>query len=100
VLQIPVGIWLLLASDDAAQQAMMGESWLATIGLAGGVWVALGVMQSLAAIAWGDGERRQVGRACVLLAITGVLMSFTLRASRHAGANPAAARHPTAADAQ
>jgi hypothetical protein len=84
-LQIPVGIWLLLASDEASQQAMMGESWVATIGLAGGVWAALGVMQSLAAIAWGGSDRRQVNRACVLLAITVALMSFTLRASRRAG---------------
>ena len=100
VLQIPVGIWLLLASDDAAQQAMMGESWLATIGLAGGVWVALGVVQSLASIAWGDKDRRQIGRACVLLTVTVVLMSFTLRASRQAGAASAAAPHPTAADSE
>lgn len=100
VLQIPVGIWLLLASDAAAQQAMMGESWLATISLAGGVWVALGVMQSLATIAWGGSDRRQVDRACVLLAITVTLMSFTLRASRQADIAPAAVRHPTAADAQ
>jgi cytochrome bd-type quinol oxidase subunit 2 len=84
LLQIPVGIWLLLASDTAAQQAMMGESWLATIGLAGGVWAALGVMQSLAVIAWGGSDRRQVDRACILLAITVALMSFTLRASRRA----------------
>lgn len=100
VLQIPVGIWLLLASDTAAQQAMMGESWLATIGLAGGVWVALGVMQSLATIAWGGSDRRQADRACILLAITVTLMSFTLRASRQAETAPAEARHPTAADAQ
>jgi len=97
VLQIPVGIWLLLASDDAAQQAMMGESWLATIGLAGGVWVALGVMQSLATIAWGEVDRRQIDRACVLLTITVVLMSFTLRSSRQAGAPSEADAQPTAA---
>ena len=100
VLQIPVGIWLLLVSDDAAQQAMMGESWVATIGLACGVWVALGVMQSLASIIWGDSDRRQVDRAGVLLAITVVLMSFTLRSSRQAGAPPAADTQPAAADAQ
>jgi len=97
VLQIPVGIWLLLASDPAAQQAMMGESWLATIGLAGGVWVALGVMQSLATIVWGGSDRRQVDRACILLAITVTLMSFTLRSSRQAGAPSAADAQPAAA---
>jgi cytochrome bd-type quinol oxidase subunit 2 len=97
VLQIPVGIWLLLASDPAAQQAMMGESWLATIGLAGGVWVALGVMQSLMTIAWGGSDRRQVDRACILLAITVTLMSFTLRSSRQASAPPAADTQPVAA---
>jgi hypothetical protein len=90
VLQIPVGIWLLLASDDAAQQSMMGGSWLATIGLAGGVWVALGVMQSLAAIAWDGTDRRQLYRACVLLALTVLLMSMTLRSSRRADAPVAA----------
>lgn len=84
LLQIPVGIWLLLASDEAAQQSMLGESWLATLGLAGGVWVALGVMQSLATIAWGGSDRRQVWRACALLALTVLLMSMTLRASRRA----------------
>lgn len=85
VLQIPVGIWLLLASDEAAQQSMMGENWLATIGLAGGVWVALGVMQSLATIAWSGGDRPQLHRACFLLVLTVLLMSMTLRVSRHAG---------------
>jgi hypothetical protein len=78
---------------------MMGESWLATIGLAGGVWVALGVMQSLAAIAWGGSDRRQVDRACVLLAITVALMSFTLRASRRAG-EPFVQEDSTAKDAK
>lgn len=89
LLQVPVGIWLLLASDDAAQQSMLGDDWLATASLALGVWVALGVMQSLAAIAWGDMERRQLGRACVLLVVTVVLMSATLKTSRHAGVAPA-----------
>ena len=96
VLQIPVGIWLLLVSDDAAQQAMMGQSWVATIGLAGGVWVALGVMQSLASIAWGGSDRRQVDRACVLLTITVVLMSFTLRSSRQANILPEPDQKPAA----
>jgi len=96
VLQIPVGIWLLLVSDDAAQQAMMGQSWVATIGLAGGVWVALGVMQSLASIAWGGSDRRQVDRACVLLTITVVLMSFTLRSSRQANILPEPDQQPAA----
>ncbi len=95
ILQIPVGIWLLLASDEAAQQSMMGESWLATIGLAGGVWVALGVMQSLATIAWGGSDRRQVNRACVLLALTVLFMSVTLRVSRRAGVEPPVADNPT-----
>ena len=85
LLQIPVGIWLLLVSDDAAQQSMMGDDWLATVGLAGGVWVALGVIQSLAALAWGGYDRRQLHRCCVLLALTVLLMSMTLRVSRRAG---------------
>ncbi|BBO34884.1 hypothetical protein [Lacipirellula parvula] len=88
LLQIPVGIWLLLASDEAAQQSMMGENWLATIGLAGGVWVALGVMQSLAALAWGGSDRRQTYRACALLVLTVLLMSMTLRTSRQTGESP------------
>jgi hypothetical protein len=100
VLQIPIGLWMLLASDEAAQQSMMGANWLATIGLAGGVWVALGVMQSLAAIAWGGSDRRQVDRVCVLLALTVLLMSFTLRASRRAGVEPIAAAHAAGESAQ
>lgn len=91
LLQIPVGIWLLLASDEAAQQSMMGENWMATVGLAGGVWVALGVMQSLSALAWGGSDRRQTYRACVLLALTVLLMSMTLRTSRQAGEKAVAA---------
>jgi hypothetical protein len=90
----------LLASDEAAQQSMMGESWLATIGLAGGVWVALGVMQSLATIAWGGSDRRQVNRACVLLALTVLFMSVTLRVSRRAGVEPPVADKPTVDVAQ
>lgn len=98
VLQIPVGIWLLLASDEAAQQSMMGENWLATVGLAGGVWVALGVMQSLSALAWGGSDRRQIYRACVLLALTVLLMSMTLRTSRQAGEKSVAASEPALAN--
>lgn len=94
VLQIPVGIWLLLASDEAARQSMMGDDWIATASLAAGVWVALGVMQSLAVMAWGDVERRQLGRACVLLVVTVVLMSATLKTSRQAGVEPAAIAPP------
>lgn len=94
LLQIPVGIWLLLASDEAARQSMLGDNWIATASLALGVWVALGVMQSLAAIAWGDMERRQLGRACVLLVVTVVLMSATLKTSRQAGVAPAVVAEP------
>jgi hypothetical protein len=93
LLQIPVGLWLLLSSDDGAQQSMMGGDWLATIGLAGGVWVALGVMQSLASLTWGGSDRRQLFRACCLLLLTILLMSMTLRSSRQAGV-PALPRAP------
>lgn len=97
LLQIPVGIWLLLVSDDAAQQSMMGGSWAATIGLAGGVWVALGVIQSLATIAWGGPDPQQTKRAGMLLALVVLLMSLTLRASRQSDAASAPRNDDTAA---
>ena len=88
LLQVPVGLWLLFSSDEAAQQSMLGGSWLATMGLAGGVWVSLGVMQSLATIAWGGSDRRQLRRTSFLLGLTVLLMSATLRGSRQVGIEP------------
>ncbi len=82
LLQLPVGAWVLLASRARTQEALLGDDATATACFALGVLLAVGLLQSLAAVTFGDAApatRRRVG--WLFLAVA-VMMSATLTASR------------------
>jgi hypothetical protein len=81
LLQVPVGLWMLTASDAAARERMMGGSLVASAYFAGGVMTAVWLLQTLAMLALGEGERA-VRRAGWLLVAVTILMTATLRTSR------------------
>jgi hypothetical protein len=95
LLQIPVGLWLLAASDAAARDSMLGENLWASACFAGGVLAALWLLQTLTAIVLGD-KRSAVRRAGLLLVLVTTLMSATLRASRAPSIEKAPRDHATA----
>jgi heme A synthase len=82
LLQLPVGAWVLLTSDGLAQDAIMGQDGFATSSFAAGVLLALGLTQTLAAIAGGDTQPSVRGRAAGLFVAVAVLMTATLILSR------------------
>ena len=82
LLQIPAGVWLALASEPTARDAMMGGDLVASASFVGGVVMALALLQTLAAIALGDSQAATRRRAGWLLLIVVALMSITLRTSR------------------
>lgn len=90
LLQLPIGVWLLLASERSARESMMGGNVTATCCFAAGVVGALMLLQTLSAIALGDTTRTMRRRAGWLLLAVVVLMAATLRASRLAERNAAA----------
>jgi hypothetical protein len=83
VLQIPVGLWLLISTADAARESMMGANLLASLCFAGGVMAALWLLQTLVMLTLGEDDGA-VRRAGYLLVVVTVLMSATLRTSRTA----------------
>ena len=81
LLQLPVGLWMLTASDAAARERMMGGNLVASVCFAGGVLTAVWLLQTLAMLALGEGQRA-VRRAGWLLVVVTLLMTATLRTSR------------------
>jgi hypothetical protein len=87
LLQIPVGLWLLMTTDRAAQDALLGGDILAGLCFAGGVLGAMWLLQTLAAVTFG-GDRSAATRAGYLLVAITVLMTATLRSTRNVAAEP------------
>jgi hypothetical protein len=82
LLQLPVGAWVLLSSNEPAQDAVMGQNSVATACFAAGVLLAIGLTQTLAAITAGDTQRSTRGRAAGLFVAVAVLMTATLTLGR------------------
>jgi heme A synthase len=80
LLQVPVGIWVLLTMPN--NRVLMGDDLLATGMFIAAVIAALGLMQHLAAIAFGDLTRKNVVVALALYVIVIVLMTSTRVLSR------------------
>ena len=79
MLQIPAGIWLLLAMPEALQSQLLGENLLAT-GLFGVSMIfAFSLMHHLTMVVLGAPGPAVVRRAAVLLAATVVLMAAALQ---------------------
>ena len=79
IVQIPVGIWLLLELPQASQQQVMGGDMMAT-GLFGvSILAALSLLHVLAAIAFGDSERKTLRNAIGLMLLIVVCMTGVLQ---------------------
>lgn len=86
LLQLPVGAWVLLASSSKMQDAMLGQDGWATFCFAAGVLLAIGLLQSLAAIAAGDTRPAARVRAAGLFVAIALSMAATLILSRASAA--------------
>jgi hypothetical protein len=80
-LQIPVGLWLLSTTGAREREAILGSDPIASLCFAAGVLGALWLLQTLLAVALGEG-REAITRASLLLVAVTVLMTATLRNSR------------------
>lgn len=87
-LQLPVGGWLLAASEVGMRDAMLGGDLPATASLLGGVLATMALLQSLAALMMGDATLAMRRRTIWLTLVVVVLMSATLSLARAAGAAP------------
>ncbi|MEX2186106.1 MAG: hypothetical protein WD875_04895 [Pirellulales bacterium] len=76
LLQIPVGVWVLLTLGNS--RAVMGDDLAATGFFIAAVVAALGLMHHLAALAFGDVDRKSVRSAVAMFAVVVVLMTTTL----------------------
>src|SRR5262249_38091594 len=88
LLQLPVGAWVLVASEAPARDALMGNDALTSALFIAGIVAALGLMHCLAAIALGDATPSMCRRSCLLVVAVAALMTATLTLSRR-GDTPA-----------
>jgi hypothetical protein len=86
--QIPVGLWLLSTASQSERQSVMGDDLLATLVFAAGVMAAIWLLQTLLAVALGEGSAA-IRRAAMLLVAVTLLMTATLRSSRQTSGNRA-----------
>jgi hypothetical protein len=82
-MQIPAGLWLLSTTPPEARDSLLGGDLWSSACFAGGVLAALGLLQALFAVALGEG-RAALQRSAWLMLIVTLLMTTTLRHSRHA----------------
>ncbi len=83
VLQIPAGMWLLMSLPPDSMNNVLGGQPIPSILLLVSVLCAFYLLQNLAAIAFGDDDRKLVSRASQLMLATVLLMSGTLHFLRH-----------------
>lgn len=89
LLQLPVGIWLLTTQSPAAQQRLLGDVIGVSL-LGASVVASLSLMHQLAAIAFGDVERRTWWKAVWLTALVVLLMTAAQRRTHPRGEPPPA----------
>lgn len=82
LLQVPVGLWLIAVLPADWQARALGSDLPAVALLGVSVLLALFLLQDLAAIAFGDAERKQLVRAMVLMVLVVLLMTGVLRRIR------------------
>jgi hypothetical protein len=87
-LQLPVGGWLLAASEVRMRDALLGGDLPATGCLLAGVLATVALLQTLAALAMGDATATLRRRTLWLTLAVVVLMAATLSLGRAAGAPP------------
>jgi hypothetical protein len=87
-LQLPVGGWLLAASEVRMRDALLGGDLHATGSFLAGVLATMALLQSLAAVMMGDATATMQRRTIWLTLIVIVLMSATLSLGRAASTAP------------
>ncbi len=75
--EIPVGLWLAWLLPNVARESILGEDLLATLFFAAAILATLGMLHTLAAVALGDPQRRQLNLSLAMLLITIVAMMGT-----------------------
>jgi len=85
LLQIPLGIAVLLSVPSQLRDAILGEDLWAAVPFGGGILATLALLHTLAAVALGDRDRRQVHRAVILMLATVFLMTAALSRIRQLG---------------
>ena len=83
VMQIPTGLCLLMVTPPDSQSRMVGGDPLPTALLGASVFCAFYLLQNLAAVSFGDIEKKLTRRCSWLLILTVLLMSATLHLIRH-----------------
>jgi hypothetical protein len=81
-LQLPVGLWTLLALPAAAQARIMGNSAVGMLLFAGSLAAALWLIRELVGVALGDGTRPALVRCMTLMLVTVVLMTAMQQQTR------------------
>jgi hypothetical protein len=79
VVQLPVGLWLLMNVPPRSQQLLMGGDLIGSILLGASILATLGLLHPLAAIAFGDFNRRNGVRAMLFLAMVVLAMCGVLQ---------------------
>ena len=82
-MQIPTGLCLLMVTPPDSQSRMVGGDPLPTALLGASVFCAFYLLQNLAAVSFGDIEKKLTRRCSWLLILTVLLMSATLHLIRH-----------------
>ena len=76
LMQIPIGIWLVSHMPAPSQSQLMGKDPLALVALIAGILLTLGLLQSLAAISFGEKDKRHWSRAIWLMMFTVASMCY------------------------
>lgn len=77
LLQIPSGLWLAFEMPEAAREPLFGGDLVASGLFAASVLLTLQLLHTLAAIALGDSEPKQVRRSVLLVVMLMLLMAGT-----------------------
>jgi hypothetical protein len=85
LLQLPVGLCVMLSVSNRLRDALLGDDLLATLPFACGILATLGLLHTLAAVALGDHDPRQVRRSLALMLATILFMTATLQRVRQLG---------------
>lgn len=82
LIQLPVGVWVLLALPEDIKLALMGGDLVGAALLGVSIMAALGLMHQLSSVAFGDTNRATLLRAMAMMVLVVVLMSATLERVR------------------
>lgn len=75
LLQIPVGLWVLLQVPATWRDQLLGGEWWQTSLFVASMAAGLATLHALAAVAFGEVQRKQIRTAALLLLLTVLLMA-------------------------